>query len=642
MTGNIIFREAGSRVRIRRPLTTTNGFVSDVDETIAAHLDELNTVLGRQIFDPDGIVAAAILGADLTPKRATAPLWAHDSLIEAFRSIDPSKDTLTLGEYIDRVADLSALKYGLADVLANEWSTLDYNTQTVLSDSHPAIRDYLVAVAVSVMGLGEVNGLKNFILSSPRGAASIADYATVSAARTIIHNRALIVPDKNDDAGPLAKRIRAEKLSLSINSFESSLIAIIDDQIFSTSELLLIEGSRIHPVPEEMKPQLVKYIKAHDRQFPLMPINAGNVDFFLPLFMSQIEGSGAIVDTAPTSLDQSDKDFDVKFFEDDRSMIQVSKSAVKCAAQLYYGMVGGDELDVFGVVQYFTHKYLIRGGIEILDGRLRDDLQTYVFSNRFPDLKTGKLLDRTRPAERHMFYRQVFAAGAGGHKEHSHAASTHDMSDEVIVNHDFPRFWKVLMLESAQYLERAQLSPNPDSFVSRQKVMQAVEDLQYNLSTNCTGMANVITPLIYAELNFVIRRIFMHPEVLRNLAPTGSAWWRVVERLCMEMKHSRPKSTVLYNKAKLGHDIIASIADYNPSTFENDASFSAFISNVDAFITTQSILQAALTHDLKHDHDHDHDEDRERREHEHRPPAPEVSAAPAASNGKAPGGEWDF
>jgi hypothetical protein len=110
----------------------------------------------------------------------------------------------------------------------------------------------------------------------------------------------------------------------------------------------------------------------------------------------------------------------------------------------------------------------------------------------------------------------------------------------------------------------------------------------------------------------------------------------------MEMKHSRPKSTVLYNKAKLGHDIIASIADYNPSTFENDASFSAFISNVDAFITTQSILQAALTHDLKHDHDHDHDEDRERREHEHRPPAPEVSAAPAASNGKAPGGEWDF
>jgi hypothetical protein len=42
-------------------------------------------------------------------------------------------------------------------------------------------------------------------------------------------------------------------------------------------------------------------------------------------------------------------------------MIQVSATAVKCAAQLYYAMTIGDELDVFNVVNYFTHKYLIRG-----------------------------------------------------------------------------------------------------------------------------------------------------------------------------------------------------------------------------------------------------------------------------------------
>ena len=131
--------------------------------------------------------------------------------------------------------------------------------------------------------------------------------------------------------------------------------------------------------------------------------------------------------------------------------------------------------------------------------------------------------------------------------------------------------------------------------------MQAVEDLQYNLSTHCTGMANVITPIIYAELNFVIRRIFMHPEILRQVVPSGGTWWRVVETLSMEMTHTRPKSTVLYNKAKLGHGIIGSIADYNPATFEDDANFSAFISNVDALITTQSILQDALTDDLKKD-----------------------------------------
>src|SRR5882757_3376874 len=73
------------------------------------------------------------------------------------------------------------------------------------------------------------------------------------------------------------------------------------------------------------------------------------------------------------------------------------------------------------------------------------------------------------------------------------------------------------------------------------------------------------------------------------------------------MKNVRPKATVLYNKAKLGHDIIRSIADYNPATFEDDANFSAFISNVDAFITTQSILQEALTDDLKKGDDEEGD-----------------------------------
>ena len=68
---------------------------------------------------------------------------------------------------------------------------------------------------------------------------------------------------------------------------------------------------------------------------------------------------------------------------DDTVDVAVSRAAVKCAAQLYYTMVLGDELDVFGAVNFFTHRYLLRGGIEITDDRLRDDLQDYVFSNQF-------------------------------------------------------------------------------------------------------------------------------------------------------------------------------------------------------------------------------------------------------------------
>ena len=131
--------------------------------------------------------------------------------------------------------------------------------------------------------------------------------------------------------------------------------------------------------------------------------------------------------------------------------------------------------------------------------------------------------------------------------------------------------------------------------MSRQNVMQAVEDLQYNLSTHCTGMATVITPLIYAELNFVIRRILMHPEVLQQIVPQGGTWWRVVETLQHghEERAAALDGALQQGEAGRRHHL-RQIADYNPSTFENDAIFSAFISNVDAFITTQSILQEAL------------------------------------------------
>jgi hypothetical protein len=93
----------------------------------------------------------------------------------------------------------------------------------------------------------------------------------------------------------------------------------------------------------------------------------------------------------------------------------------------------------------------------------------------------------------------------------------------------------------------------------------------------------------------------MHPEVTRQVVPVGGTWWRVVEMLFSSMKVTRPKATVLYNKAKLGQLILKSIAEYNPATFEGDRNFSDFISNTDAFITTQSILQDSLPHEIRRD-----------------------------------------
>jgi hypothetical protein len=629
---------------VRRSLITSSGFLPEADPGVSAHLEELNTFLGKRIFDQAAKAGAArrggaggedpvdVLKQPLTPKRSEAlaprpPRWANPSLVLTLKNANERDDRITLADYIDKTNQLSELKYRFDELILNERPTLPPNVKVVLDGDYGAIRDYLVAYAYLFKGIREIHGLKNFVFAGRDGIAKVIEYAAVSAARDLIKEKAFDVDNLDDDDSQIVKDITAAlgktgKLSLSVSTFDSDVLAIVDDNLFDGKYLKLIERVTIADIPSKFTDGLVEYMKQFE-QTTKIPISGANVNYVAAQFLGEVNGISASISTDPSTAPPSEKDFDVDFIVDDSSQIVVSKAAVKCAAQLYYSMVLGDELNVFGAVDYFTKRYLLRGGVEVSDPRLRDHLQEYVFSNRFKDLKTGEVLDRTRPAERQVFYRQVFSAPGP------------EMAD-AFVNDDFPRHWKILMLECAEYLERAQDSPNPDNYVSRQKVAQAVEDLQYNLSTHCTGMANVITPLVYAEANFVIKNIFQHQDVVKQVAPIGGTWWRVVERLLSEMNGSRPRATVLYNKAKYGFDIIRSIAEYNPATFENDADFSTFISSVDAFITTQSILQHALEDALKGE------EGEEEARTERAMPAPVGVGAPPASNGHAPSDDWDF
>jgi hypothetical protein len=583
--------------------------VPKADALVQVELEELDTLLSKRVFaEPErdngvnavnaakaakaahapaaGLTLDEVLRSSLSAKHVKEPraIWPEGSLGDLLSKRESRDDLLMLSEVLDRSPELSQLKYSVQSNLTAYASTLDADTNIVLN--YGALRNYLIAVATVRMGLTEVNGIRNFLQSHGLGVHSVATYAVLSAARGYIHSEHLNVQDFNLDSSSISKDLIAASLPLSASAFSSALKQVINNNLFNHKDEIELDqaAKELHlQLPVSMKPLLVKAIKASP-----IPVTKDNIKFLLPLLISQVRGPIELPAATPADETDSDRDFEVSYLEDTDTQLQVSASAVKCAAQLYYSMILGDELDVFEVVDWFTHKYLVRGNIEIQDSRLRDDLQMYVFSNRFPDDKTGKLLDRTRPAERQMFYRQVFNYGNA------------QVTDDVVVNDEFTRLWKVLMLESARYLERAQTSPNPESYVSPQNVMQAVEDLQYNLSTHCTGMASVITPLIYSELNFIIKRIFMHEEVLRQVVPAaGATWWRVVETLYLGVRNARPKSTVLYNKAKQGHAIIKSIAEYSPASFANDTTFSDFISQVDAFITTQSILQEQLTDDLK-------------------------------------------
>jgi hypothetical protein len=316
----------------------------------------------------------------------------------------------------------------------------------------------------------------------------------------------------------------------------------------------------------------VQYIKEST-----VEVTKQNAPFILPMYLAK-----AATTSTTSSGGTTDDPFAVSFFVEDSASLQVSTAAVKCSAQLYYVMVLGEELGVFDAVRFFTHRYLFREGFAVEDPQLRRDLENYVFSEQFPgvDRETGenRIMRCTRDGERRSFYRQVFNQG------------TEPVPGDGIPNAEFGRLWKILMLESARYLERAQSSPHPDNYVSRQNVMQAVEDLQYNLSVTCVGMATVMTPLMYSELDFVVNRILGHEEVRKHLVPSGGSWWKVVEKL-QAGQGRRARASVLHNKARLGYALIRAIADYSPSRFEEDAPFAEFISNVDAFITTQSILQ---------------------------------------------------
>ncbi|MEV6598582.1 hypothetical protein AB0M36_17150 [Actinoplanes sp. NPDC051346] len=637
--------------RLRRG--SLSGPVSDVHPLVKGHLEQLNTLLGKRVFadrDPAssadgaagdaskaagttgaasrsgaggtasaGLLFRATIDAMLTPHRPGRVSWEPKSLasrLDLAHEDDPGK--LTVADVVDLSPEIAQLSYEFDELLNSRWSELSFNQRAVLDPDYPGIRKYLVAFGYLVKNLKTAPSLLSFCTRNSRGASKISEYAILSAARSWIHDENLDVAYLKDDA-EVMDDLRAADLSCSADAFVPGVRLVVQSHLNDGRYEKLLDAHK-DLYPSMYRLPLIQYLKRAP-----VTVTAANIAYYIPLYVSQIAGGVDFDDQVPTR-EASDQDFEVDFFTEDRSTIQVSRSAVKCAAQLYYTMILGDELRVFDVANYFTHKHLVRQGFEITDPRLRRDLQMYVFSNQFTVVDAGtntnRLVDRTQPAERQMFYRQVFNQGGG------------QVTEDIVVNEEFPRLWKVLMLESARYLERAQISPNPTSYVSRQNVMQAVEDVQYNLSLHCTGMATVMTPLIYDELNFVTRRILMHDEVRRQLAPGGGSWWTVVEALHLGMSRARPRATVLNNKARLGHNILRAIADYDAATFDEDTTFSRFIGDVEAFITTQSILQESLKEDLMED---EADVDADAPEDE-RGLAPGVPGLPAA----APVGEWDF
>jgi hypothetical protein len=151
---------------------------------------------------------------------------------------------------------------------------------------------------------------------------------------------------------------------------------------------------------------------------------------------------------------------------------------------------------------------------------------------------------------------------------------------DAVVNTKFPKLWRKLVPVVKEYVENSASSLSQNSFVSKGGVMSLISALQTNLSTNCTNVASVMSPRINGEWNFIVFKIFSHPEIIRQISPTIPTWKGVVETLYASFKRKNVDANLVYEKAELCNSIIREIADYNPAVFEEEDNFLNFCSKV--------------------------------------------------------------
>lgn len=567
--------------RMQRSQATAAGYVTPLADPVKAEVEALQQVLSETIWPADRAEALALMRQlvklPIAPRRPGRGIkkdaWAEGSLQYAVINAQENVGEVALGEAMDTDTALVDFRYAVDSHLEKVWAQLDAVEQALLGSR--GIRDLLIVRAHLMKGITSEKAALVFMREAATALKEVRRAVLIGAVRAHVHDHAISLPALANDTGAAVDAFVEGVTSLTEPGFEAQVEAIIDQLLDQGDYDKIIAKAKLVGFPAAYKPKLIQLIKASP-----ITITELNAPWAVPPLASQVLAAAAPA-SGPKSGPLADP-YEVDLFVEDTAQLQVNTAAVRCAAQLYYVMALGDELGVFQTVRYFTHHYLFRDGFAVEDPVLRRDLENYVFSEQFPgkDRDTGeiRMMRCTQDAERRSFYRQVF-----------------DQTDEAVPgdgvpNSDFRRLWKILMLESTRHIERAQASYHAETWVSRQNVMQAAEDLQYNLSSSCVGMATVVTPLMHAELDFVVRRILGHPEVRRHLVPTGGSWLKVVEKL--QSAQGRPmRASILTNKAKQGYSLLRAIADYTPSRFEQDSVFFPFISDVEAFITTQSILQ---------------------------------------------------
>ncbi|HEY0356195.1 MAG TPA: hypothetical protein VGC29_08330 [Flavisolibacter sp.] len=562
-----MFPSGASTFRFVRPSLIANGHAPDTDEYILKQVNILSRLFSKKFLE----------SKKGGPGIPLAEFFRERSLESQIQKIDANENVAAVSfeELLD-LKEQTGIYYKVSEMLKE--NRLSFNTIRLLENKPLAA--YLFARAKYLHDLDSAPAIYKFMTNEHEGGGIrlLYDFIVNLAAIDLIDKEKLEIGKETPEE--FVKRLNLSKhnFSFSKDVFTPKVRKLVTNRIFNGDYLDIIDK-----VKDKLKikdadiPPLVNFMKNSK-----IEITKDNAELYLPIALSEIKNS-MISYSSQGPTDTDGFDFSVQYYDDEKSTLVYNKESVLCAAQLYYVMTLGDELDIFNTVNIILSKHLPAGDVDITSKELLNDLQTYVFNDSFRDLKDGTLFNRTQPEERRMFYRQVFNAGDA------------ETVEGMALNSDFNVLWGTLMEKTVEYISKVERSENPEFFVSRQPIFQALEDIQYNLSTHCTGMAKVAAPVINKELDFVVQRILMNEEIRRQLAPNGNAsFWKVIENVQRGQHGEVPNVAALRNKAVFGHKILSIIAEYTPELLDNDVEFGKFISTVEAYIIANSQLEAAM------------------------------------------------
>lgn len=260
----------------------------------------------------------------------------------------------------------------------------------------------------------------------------------------------------------------------------------------------------------------------------------------------------------PIDVTEADEnDFFVASYDDSATTVTIEKQNIYCAAQLYFVMNFGEELNLFNLMDRIMDTY----PIDFRSRQLQRDVQLFRENNQVLDLRNGQAYFRTQEERRHALYNMVF-------------------------NDEFNSRLEIFLEKIAEYYSKMESRDSGYVYLSRHEILQAAEELQYFISSNCVGIAKILTPASYREMDFIIRRFLQNQEISTQVAPLGNgSFFKVIEEAWLRTSNEKINARNYYQRAEFGKELLKLCAETNTATINDDNFFEKLVSIGKSLIT---------------------------------------------------------